>query len=53
MCKVHLYVHMAETGVGIEITQKLISAGRESLCHRLDLSTYLREQWGPGCTALG
>lgn len=39
MCKVHLYVHMAETGVGLEITPKLISAQRESLCHRLDLST--------------
>ncbi len=39
MCKVNLYLHMAETGVGLEITQKIISAGRASLCHRLDLST--------------
>lgn len=45
---------MVEIGVRLEITQRLISAQRECLCHWLDLSTLLYpEQWGTGCAALG
>lgn len=40
--KLHLYIHMVETGVKLEITQKLISAQRECICHRPDPSTLLR-----------
>lgn len=42
--KLHLYIHMVEIGVTLEITQKLISAQRECLCHRPDLSTLLHPE---------
>lgn len=39
--QLHLYMHMVEIGVRLEITQRLISAQRERLCHGPDLSTLL------------